>query len=45
MTAVTPHILIDESKKLGQQSASQTLKSIARAYPGKLFFTLSLVAL
>ncbi|MGL6242633.1 ABC transporter six-transmembrane domain-containing protein [Pseudomonas sp.] len=45
MTAVTPHILIDESKKLGQQSASQTLKAIARAYPGKLFFTLSLVAL
>lgn len=45
MTAVAPHILIDESKKLGQQSASQTLKAIARAYPGKLFFTLSLVAL
>jgi ABC-type multidrug transport system fused ATPase/permease subunit len=45
MTAVTPRILIDESKKLGQQSASQTLKAIARAYPGKLFFTLSLVAL
>jgi ABC-type multidrug transport system fused ATPase/permease subunit len=45
MTAVTPQILIDESKKLGQQSASQTLKAIARAYPGKLFFTLSLVAL
>ncbi|EPL14632.1 hypothetical protein CF161_07531 [Pseudomonas sp. CF161] len=36
---------MDESKKIGQQSAGQTLKAIARAYPGKLFFTLSLVAL
>ncbi|MEN4946398.1 ABC transporter six-transmembrane domain-containing protein [Pseudomonas proteolytica] len=45
MTSVTPPILLEESKKLGQQSASQTLKSIARAYPSKLFATLSLVAL
>lgn len=45
MTAVTPQILIDESKKIGQQSASQTLKAIAKAYPAKLFLTLSLVAL
>lgn len=45
MPSVTPHILIEESKKIGQQSASQTLKAIARAYPWKLFGTLSLVAL
>lgn len=45
MSAVTSPILVDESKKIGQQSAGQTLKAIARAYPGKLFFTLSLVAL
>ncbi|OLF51161.1 hypothetical protein BTN82_29020 [Pseudomonas chlororaphis] len=45
MSSVTPQTLIDESKKIGQQSASQTLKAIARAYPGKLFCTLSLVAL
>ncbi|WP_213153127.1 ABC transporter six-transmembrane domain-containing protein [Pseudomonas carnis] len=45
MTSVTPQILIEESKKIGQQSASQTLKAIARAYPGKLSCTLSLVAL
>lgn len=45
MSSVTPKILIEESQKIGQQSASQTLKAIARAYPGKLFITLSLVAL
>ncbi|MCF4979561.1 hypothetical protein GIW56_11320 [Pseudomonas gessardii] len=45
MPSTTPHILIEESKKIGQQSASQTLKAIAKAYPGKLFCTLSLVAL
>ncbi|OYT81736.1 ABC transporter six-transmembrane domain-containing protein [Pseudomonas sp. PGPPP2] len=45
MPAVTPPILLEESKKPGQQSASQTLKAIARAYPGKLSGTLSLVAL
>lgn len=45
MTSVTPQILIEESKKIGQQSAGQTLKAIAKAYPGKLFATLSLVAL
>lgn len=45
MTAVTPHILTEQGKKLGQQSASQTLKAIAKAYPGKLLFTMSLVAL
>lgn len=45
MSAVTSQILVDQSKKIGQQSAGQTLKAIARAYPGKLFFTLSLVAL
>lgn len=32
------------SVKLGRQSASKTLKGIARAYPGKLGLTLSLVA-
>ena len=45
MQPVTPPILLEESKRLGQQSASQTLKAIAKAYPGKLFGTLSLVAL
>ena len=45
MSGATSQILVDESKKIGQQSAGQTLKAIARAYPGKLFFTLSLVAL
>ncbi len=45
MPAVTPPILLEKSKKRGQQSASQTLKAIARAYPGKLSGTLSLVAL
>lgn len=45
MSSVTPLNLIEKSKKVGQQSASQTLKAIARAYPGKLLVTLSLVAL
>ena len=45
MSFVTPEIRMVESEKLGQQSATSTLKAIARAYPGKLFFTLSLVAL
>ncbi|CRM50303.1 ABC transporter six-transmembrane domain-containing protein [Pseudomonas sp. 58 R 3] len=45
MQPVTPPILLEESKRLGQQSASQTLKAIAKAYPGKLFGTLSLVGL
>ena len=45
MQPVTPPIMLEESKRLGQQSASQTLKAIAKAYPGKLFGTLSLVAL
>ncbi|MGX9763636.1 ABC transporter six-transmembrane domain-containing protein [Pseudomonas shahriarae] len=45
MPSTTPQILIEESKKIGQQSASRTLKAIAKAYPGKLFCTLSLVAL
>ncbi|WP_026145281.1 ABC transporter six-transmembrane domain-containing protein [Pseudomonas asplenii] len=45
MSPVTPEILIEESPKIGQQSACQTLKAIARAYPGKLSCTLSLVAL
>ena len=45
MQPVTPPNLLEESKRLGQQSASQTLKAIAKAYPGKLFGTLSLVAL
>src|SRR6201746_201233 len=44
MSFVTPEIRIAENEKLGQQSATSTLKAIARAYPGKLFFTLSLVA-
>jgi len=35
MQPVTPPILLEESKRLGQQSASQTLKAIAKAYPGK----------
>ena len=45
MSFVTPEIRIVESEKLAQQSATSTLKAIARAYPGKLFCTLSLVAL
>src|SRR5450830_1655730 len=45
MPSVTPPLLIEHSRKLGQQSASQTLKAIAKVYPGKLFCTLSLVAL
>ncbi|MEX5550180.1 ABC transporter six-transmembrane domain-containing protein [Pseudomonas pergaminensis] len=45
MQPVTPPTLLEESKRLGQQSASQTLKAITKAYPGKLFGTLSLVAL
>ena len=45
MSAVTPLIAVDPTQKIGQQTASQTLKAIARAYPGKLFVTLSLVAL
>ncbi|CAD5198681.1 ABC transporter six-transmembrane domain-containing protein [Pseudomonas sp. FEN] len=45
MPSVIPQILIEESQKIGQQSASQTLKAIAKAYPGKLCLTLSLVAL
>lgn len=45
MQPVTPPVLLEESKRLGQQSASQTLKAIAKTYPGKLFGTLSLVAL
>ncbi|UOK38860.1 ABC transporter six-transmembrane domain-containing protein [Pseudomonas palleroniana] len=45
MSSVPPQILIEESKKIGQQSAGQTLKAIAKAYPGKLSCTLSLVAL
>ncbi|MGH2423548.1 hypothetical protein EJ576_09720 [Pseudomonas sp. C 49-2] len=45
MPSVTPPLLIEHSRKIGQQSASQTLKAIAKAYPGKLFGTLSLVAL
>lgn len=45
MSFVTPEIRIVESEKLAQQCATSTLKAIARAYPGKLFFTLSLVVL
>lgn len=45
MSFVTPEIRIVESEKVAQQSAASTLKAIARAYPGKLFCTLSLVAL
>jgi ABC-type multidrug transport system fused ATPase/permease subunit len=45
MQPVTPPVLLEQRDKLGRQSASQTLKAIARAYPGKLFGTLSLVAL
>ena len=45
MPVVTPHILIEPGKTFEPQSASQTLKGIARTYPGKLFFTLSLVGL
>ena len=45
MTVVTPHIQIEPGKTFEPQSASQTLKGIARTYPGKLFFTLSLVGL
>ena len=45
MPSATPQRVIEQAQTLGQQSASQTLKAIARAYPGKLFATLSLVAL
>jgi ABC-type multidrug transport system fused ATPase/permease subunit len=45
MSSITPQIQIAESEKLARQSASTTLKAIARTYSGKLFFTLSLVAL
>ncbi len=45
MSVVTPSAVVDPTQKIGQQSAGQTLKAIARAYPGKLFVTLSLVAL
>ncbi|MCK6188243.1 ABC transporter six-transmembrane domain-containing protein [Pseudomonas sp. EYE_354] len=45
MQPVTPPVLLEQRDKLGRRSASQTLKAIARAYPGKLFGTLSLVAL
>ncbi|MDF2395224.1 MULTISPECIES: ABC transporter six-transmembrane domain-containing protein [Pseudomonas] len=45
MPAVSPLTVVDPTQKIGQQSAGQTLKAIARAYPGKLFGTLSLVAL
>lgn len=45
MPSVTPPLLNEPSRQIGQQSASQTLKAIAKAYPGKLFCTLSLVAL
>lgn len=45
MSSITPQIRIVESEKFAQQSASATLKTIARTYSGKLFFTLSLVAL
>ena len=45
MSFVTSEIRIVEREKLGQQSATSTLKAIARAYPGKLVCTLSLVAL
>lgn len=40
-----PQALIQQSPDIGQQTAGQTLKAIARAYPGKLSLTLSLVAL
>lgn len=38
-------MLLEDTQAIGQQRASQTLKAIARAYPGQLFCTLSLVAL
>lgn len=37
--------LVVEDSKIDQQSALQTLKVIAKAYPGKLLITLSLVIL
>ncbi|MGZ0704537.1 ABC transporter six-transmembrane domain-containing protein [Pseudomonas piscis] len=45
MSVLTRPATADPTRKLGQQSAGQTLKAIARAYPGKLSITLSLVAL
>ncbi|KTC27182.1 hypothetical protein AO265_31505 [Pseudomonas sp. ABAC61] len=45
MSVLTHPATADPTRKLGQQSAGQTLKAIARAYPGKLSITLSLVAL
>ena len=41
----TPPVLLAETQKFGQQSASATLKAIARAHPGKLSITLGLVGL
>lgn len=45
MSVLIRPAIADPTRKLGQQSAGQTLKAIARAYPGKLSITLSLVAL
>jgi ABC-type multidrug transport system fused ATPase/permease subunit len=40
-----PDILQQKINNLGSQSASHTLKAIAKAYPGKLLMTMTLVAL
>lgn len=45
MNPPSPKKLVVEDSKIDQQSALQTLKVIARAYPGKLLITLSLVVL
>ena len=45
MTTVMPKLLTEQSAKIGKQSAGQTIKSIAKAYPSKLLLTLCLVTL
>ena len=45
MTLEIPSLLLEETQKIGQHSARQTLKAIARANSGKLTLTLGLVGL
>jgi ABC-type multidrug transport system fused ATPase/permease subunit len=45
MKTVHPLPSVAPAANIGQQTAAKTLKSIAKAYPGQISFTLSLVAL
>lgn len=45
MTTQDQKAHLQMTTQIGEQTAAQTLKAIAKAYPGKLFATLSLVAL